>query len=74
MKMDNNNRVPPASYHSLRSCPFGVLLTADKRLRYASSKLPTATFFIRKTLYEIPNTAFEKEILPIKHWHIFLIA
>jgi len=28
-------------------------LAADKRLRYASPKLPSATSFIRKTLYEI---------------------
>jgi len=28
-------------------------LTADKRLRYASPKLPSATSFIRKTLYAI---------------------
>jgi len=28
-------------------------ITADKRLRYASSKLPSATSFIRKTLYAI---------------------
>jgi len=29
------------------------LLTADKRLRYASPKLPSATSFIRETLDEI---------------------
>ena len=28
-------------------------ITADKRLRYASPKLPLATSFIRKPLYEI---------------------
>jgi len=28
-------------------------ITADKRLRYASPKLPSATSFIRKTLYAI---------------------
>lgn len=28
-------------------------ITADKRLRYASSKLPVATSFIRKTLSEM---------------------
>ena len=40
-------------------CPLGHI-TADKRLRcYAPSpKLPSATSFIRKTLYEIPNPAF----------------
>jgi len=32
-------------------CPSGHI-TADKRLRYASSKLPSATSFIRKTLAE----------------------
>jgi hypothetical protein len=28
-------------------------LTADKRLRFTSPKLPSATSFIRNTLYEI---------------------
>lgn len=28
-------------------------ITEDKRLRYASPKLPLATSFIRNTLYEI---------------------
>ncbi len=28
-------------------------LTADKKLRYASPKLPLATSFIRRTLYAI---------------------
>jgi hypothetical protein len=28
-------------------------ITADKRLRFTSPKLPSATSFIRKTLYEI---------------------
>ena len=38
-------------------------ITADKRLRCfaASPKLPTATSFMLKTLYEIPNPAFKKE-------------
>jgi hypothetical protein len=34
---------------ALQPCPSGHI-TADKRLRYASSKLPSATSFIRKTL------------------------
>jgi hypothetical protein len=33
-------------------CPSGHI-TADKRLRYAAPKLPSATSFIRETLYEI---------------------
>ena len=37
---------------SLRSNPSGRI-TADKRLRYASPKLLSATSFIRKTLSEI---------------------
>jgi len=35
-------------------CPSGHI-TADKRLRYASPKLPLATSFIRKTLYAMPR-------------------
>jgi len=31
------------------TCPLGHI-TADKKLHYASSKLPSATSFIRKTL------------------------
>ncbi len=38
---------------SLRS----LRITADKRLRYASPKLPSATSFIRKTLAFIGETA-----------------
>jgi len=37
---------------ALQPCPSGHI-TADKRLRCASPKLPSATSFIRKTLYEI---------------------
>jgi hypothetical protein len=37
-------------------CPSGHI-TADKMLRYAMLKLPSATSLIRKTLYEIPNPA-----------------
>ena len=33
-------------------CPSGHI-TANKMLRYASPKLPSATSFIRKTLYDI---------------------
>jgi len=32
---------------------FETPITADKRLGYASPKLPSATSFIRETLYEI---------------------
>ncbi len=40
-------------------CPLGHI-TADKRLCFASPKLPSATSFIRKPLYEIPNLALKK--------------
>jgi len=36
---------------ALQPCPSGHI-TADKRLRYALPKLPSATSFIRKTLDE----------------------
>jgi len=36
-------------------------ITADKRLRYASPKLPSATSFTRNMLYEIPNPAFKNK-------------
>jgi|GEM_PF-1963911 len=36
-------------------CPSDHI-TADNRLRYASPKLPSATSFIRKTLYEIAHS------------------
>jgi len=35
------------------TCPSGHI-TADKRLRYASSKFAITTSFIHKTLYAIP--------------------
>ena len=35
-----------------QSCPLGHI-TADKRLRYTSPKLPSATSFIRHPLYTI---------------------
>jgi len=37
----------------LIKCPQQQI-TADKRLRYASPKLPSATSFICKALYDIP--------------------
>ena len=40
---------------ALQFCPSGRT-TADKRLRYASPKLPSATSFIRKPLYAIAKT------------------
>jgi len=48
------NSIPSAAtpLHSLRK-------TADKRLRFASPKLPSATFFISKTLYEMVNRVME---------------
>ena len=41
----------PNSAVASQPCPSGHI-TADKRLRYASPKLPSATSFIRKTLGE----------------------
>ena len=35
--------------------------TADKRLRYALPKLPSATSFIRKTLSEMPEWKERRE-------------
>ncbi|GAG66557.1 unnamed protein product, partial [marine sediment metagenome] len=40
--------------------------TADKREIKDFSKLPSATSFIRKTLYEIPNPSFKGKNLSIK--------
>ena len=40
---------------------FNHRLTADKRFRYASPKLPLATSFIHKTLGEIPMQYSGKE-------------
>jgi len=37
-------------------------ITADKRLRYASPKLPLATSFIRRTLSEIGGVWLMKKI------------
>jgi len=37
-------------------------LTADKRLRYAPPKLPLATSFIHKPLYEMAGTK-EKDVI-----------
>ena len=53
---------------SLRSLPCLRLghLTADKRLCYTSPKLPSATSFIRETLYEIPNYAFRRNFIQIQ--------
>lgn len=53
MTYDNQYTAKPNSA-SLRSLPRLRLghITADKRLRYASPKLPSATSFIRKTLKE----------------------
>gem|GEM_PF-2286738 len=42
----------PNSAVASQPCPSGHI-TADKRRRYASPKLPSATPFIRKTLYDI---------------------
>ena len=35
-------------------------ITADKRLRYASPKLPLATSFIRKALYEMAAGKYDE--------------
>ena len=45
------------NYNSIRQ----LRTTADKRLRFTSPKLPSATSFIRETLYEIANPAFKEE-------------
>jgi len=37
-------------------------ITADKRLRYASSKLPSATSFIRQPLAEIAKISKEQQL------------
>jgi len=42
----------PNSAVASQPCPSGHI-TADKRLRYASPKLPSATSFIHKTLSEM---------------------
>jgi len=34
-------------------CPTTGHITADKKLRFTSPKLPSATFFIRKTLGDV---------------------
>ena len=41
-------------------CPSGHI-TADKSEIKDFPRLPSATSFIRKTLYEIPNPAFKGE-------------
>jgi len=38
-------------------------ITVDKRLRYASPKLPSATSFIRKTLDEMATMKINKIIM-----------
>ena len=48
----------PNSAVALQSCPSGHI-TADKRLRYASPKLPSATSFIREMLGEIAGVEVE---------------
>ena len=45
---------------ALQPCLLGHI-TADKRLRYASPKLPSATSFIRKTLCVIGMLQHYKE-------------
>ena len=49
---------------SLTWC-YRTRTTADKRLRFTSPKLPLATSFIRKTLYEIVPPP-KKEYLKIQ--------
>ena len=46
---------------ALQPYPSGHI-TADKRLRCASPKLPSATSFIRKTLAEMPKILVKKEV------------
>jgi len=40
-------------------------ITADKRLRYASPKLPSATSFIRKPLYAMPCQKYNRSKIDI---------
>jgi len=47
----------PNSMIASQPCSSGHI-TADKRLRYTSLKLPLATSFIRKTLCAIRKPAF----------------
>jgi len=54
---------------ALQPCPLGHI-TADKRLRYASSKLPSATSFIRKTLGAIGRW-LKKKILKVEKIYIY---
>ena len=50
-----------ASLHQLRSLR-SLHITADKRLRYALPKLPSATSFIRKTLGETWELKNKEEV------------
>jgi hypothetical protein len=57
MKNFNHNYPFPAGELSAllrKARPYQDRITTDKRLRFASPKLPSATFFIRKPLYDIP--------------------
>jgi len=45
--------------------------TEDKRLRYASPKLPSATSFIPNTLSEIVSLKTNKKL---KNWWCFIIS
>ena len=49
----------PNSAVASQPCPSGHI-TADKREIKYSPQLPSATSFIRKTLYEIPTPVFKK--------------
>ena len=49
------------SDNSYRRRLLALHITADKRLRFTTPKLPSATSFIRNTLYEIPNPAFKQK-------------
>lgn len=57
--MIDDSTAKPNSAVALQPCPLGHI-TADKRLRYALPKFPSATSFIRETLYEIRLGRFYK--------------
>jgi len=50
---------------------ISLQITADKKLRYAPPKLPSATSFIRKTLSEMPAVALKKKTF--KNWKEFRV-
>jgi len=80
MKNFNHNHPFPAGELSAllhKARPYQERITTDKRLRFASPKLLSATSFIRKTLYDIPplchirkyqNTGTIVNYMEVKRW------